>query len=143
MAERENGYGNGFLTGAIIGGAIGALAALILAPKSGKELRRDIADRSGELYDRAQDYLNRDELGSELPPIAMNEGRARAERIVQTARDHAETLLSNAEQVMRDARLKAVNAKDSLQENISKVRDAARASVDAFKSELDSDQHKG
>ncbi len=143
MSDRESNYGSAFLTGAIIGGAIGALAALVLAPKSGRELRRDIADRSTELYDKAQEFFQRDELGNELPPVAMNEGRARAERIIQTARDHAETLLSNAEQVLRDARLKAVNAKENVQDNINRVRDAARASVDVFKMEMDSDQHTG
>jgi gas vesicle protein len=41
------------LAGALIGGAIGAITALVFAPKSGRELRRDIADRSAELYDKA------------------------------------------------------------------------------------------
>ncbi|MFM2133955.1 MAG: hypothetical protein RL156_1236, partial [Bacteroidota bacterium] len=62
MSERESsngGYINGFLAGALIGGAIGAITALVFAPKSGRELRRDIADRSVELYDKAQELIGR------------------------------------------------------------------------------------
>ncbi len=141
MADNESNYGRGFLAGALIGGAIGAITALVLAPKSGRELRRDLAERSSDLYDKAQELLSNEEPGSELPPVTQNEGRARAERIVQTARDHAETLLSNAEQVLRDARVKAANAKETMQDNINRVRDAARASVDVFNREIESEQH--
>lgn len=139
MQERESNYARGFLVGALIGGAVGAVTALLFAPKSGRELRQDIAERGTDLYDKASQYLNKDQLGDELPPVTMNEGRARAERIIQTARDHAETLLSNAEQVLRDARLKAANAKEAVQDNINRVRDAARASVDAFRNEMSSE----
>ncbi|MBL7974677.1 MAG: YtxH domain-containing protein [Candidatus Kapabacteria bacterium] len=141
MAERESNYAKGFIAGAIIGGAAGALAALLFAPKSGRELRQDLVEKSGELYDKAQQYMNNDQLGEELPPTSANEGRMKAERIVQTARDHAESLLSNAEQVLRDARIKAVNAKDAVQDNISRVRDAAKASVETFKNEINNEDY--
>ncbi|MBL7998556.1 MAG: YtxH domain-containing protein [Candidatus Kapabacteria bacterium] len=136
MNNNESNYMRGFVMGAVIGGAVGAVAALLLAPKSGKELRQDLADRSNDIYDKAQQMINRDQLGEELPPVSMNEGRVRAERIVQSARDQAESLLTNAEQVLRDARMKATTAKESVQDNISRVRDAAKASMDAFKSEM-------
>jgi gas vesicle protein len=138
MQERESRFASGFLLGAIIGGAVGAAVALLYAPKSGKELREDLADKGGDLYDKAQNLIKRDQLGDELPPVSMNEGRLRAERIVQTARDQAESLLGNAEQVLRDARVKATSAKETVQENIDRVRNAAKASVDAFKSEMNS-----
>jgi len=38
-----------FLKGLIIGGLIGAVSALLLAPKSGKETRADICNRTEEL----------------------------------------------------------------------------------------------
>lgn len=37
---------NGFLLGAIAGGVIGSVTALLLAPKAGKELRQDISARA-------------------------------------------------------------------------------------------------
>lgn len=42
----------GFVIGALVGSAIGATAALLFAPKTGKEMRKDIADKSHDLYDK-------------------------------------------------------------------------------------------
>lgn len=145
MSEREssNGYLNGFLTGALIGGAIGAVTALIFAPKPGRELRKDIADRSVELYDKAQELIGRAgiEPGDEIVPAVMNDGRARAERIVQTARDHAESLMADAEQVLREARMKATSVRDKVTENVDRVRDAAAAGAEAFSQEWNTETH--
>lgn len=44
-----------FLLGAIIGGLAGAAAGLLMAPKSGCELRNDIVDKYQEVSERAQD----------------------------------------------------------------------------------------
>ena len=41
----------------LIGGGIGAILALLFAPKSGKDLRRDIADMSGRGLDRSEEKL--------------------------------------------------------------------------------------
>jgi gas vesicle protein len=42
----------------LLGGAVGALAALLFAPKSGRELRGDIADATRQGVDRARDKAN-------------------------------------------------------------------------------------
>lgn len=138
--ESNSSYTRGFVTGALIGGLAGAVVALLFAPKSGRELRHDIAERTSELYDRAQNALNTKHVGEELPPDAINQGKLRAQAIVDAARQHAEQLLSNAEQVLRDARTKATHAKEQIQENIERVREAAKASVEAFKSELSNEE---
>jgi gas vesicle protein len=39
----------------VLGGAIGALAGILLAPKSGKELRGSIASRTGEARERSRE----------------------------------------------------------------------------------------
>ena len=65
--EREDASVSSKLTYLIIGGGIGAVIALLFAPKSGKELREDIADVSrkglekgkeaaAQLQDRAGEY---------------------------------------------------------------------------------------
>lgn len=43
----------------MIGGSIGAGLALLFAPKSGKEIRADIADMAGEGYDETMAAANR------------------------------------------------------------------------------------
>lgn len=109
MEEKEhvNGsYTKGFLVGAVVGGAVGAVLALLFAPKSGRELRRDIADKTGELYDKASHYISKDPESPSHGPVddVINEGRIRAERIVSSAHHQAQSILSNAEQVLRDAK---------------------------------------
>ena len=39
----------GFFLGAVIGGTAAAVAALLLAPKSGKELRDDLSNQTDDL----------------------------------------------------------------------------------------------
>ena len=148
MSERESqqGYLNGFLAGALIGGAIGAITALIFAPKSGRELRRDIADRSLELYDKAQEFIGKsenDESFASPNVYSVNDGRARAERIVQTAREHAESLMADAEHVLREARAKAASVKDKVEESVDRIHDSAQAGLDAFENEWNSSSHHG
>ncbi|HAP7497373.1 TPA: YtxH domain-containing protein, partial [Enterococcus faecium] len=46
----------GFLLGAVVGGTAAAIAALLLAPKSGKELRDELAAQADDLMDMASDY---------------------------------------------------------------------------------------
>jgi gas vesicle protein len=42
----------------LVGGAIGAVTALLLAPKAGKDLRKDIKDKSDEIIGTGNNYLN-------------------------------------------------------------------------------------
>ena len=56
---------NGFLKGFFIGGLLGAGLAFLYAPKSGRELRGDIQDKTRELYDKGRDKAKKlyDEAG--------------------------------------------------------------------------------
>ena len=129
----------GMFIGTVVGGIAGAITALLLAPKSGQELRRDISEKSQEIYDKATDLFQSVEgkVGS-VVHTSINEGKIKAQNIVDSARRQAEDLLSNAENVLKDARTKASNAKDTITEKISNVRDAAKAGADAFRTEMKS-----
>lgn len=48
----------GFLLGAVLGGLVAGASALLFAPKSGKELRRDITDQADEWKDQASEYAH-------------------------------------------------------------------------------------
>jgi gas vesicle protein len=52
MSDRESDLGS-FLSGLIIGGLVGAAAALLLAPQSGEETRAIIKEKGIELKDKA------------------------------------------------------------------------------------------
>lgn len=40
--SKQQGSGSGLITGAVVGGIVGAAAALLLAPKSGEQLRSEL-----------------------------------------------------------------------------------------------------
>jgi len=62
----------GFLIGFLAGGTVGAIIALLTAPKSGKELRGNIKQKSEGYYDDAEKYLaDAKNKASEL----INEGK--------------------------------------------------------------------
>jgi gas vesicle protein len=46
--------GKDFIIGAVVGGLLGAMAALLLAPKSGRELRQDITEQYSTVSDKTQ-----------------------------------------------------------------------------------------
>lgn len=137
MGKSENNYWKGFFAGTLLGGIAGAVTALLLAPKSGKELRRDLADKSYELYDKASDYFNIfEENVDNVVSNTVNEGRERAKNIINSAREQADELLKNAEEVFQTARDKAGNVKLSVEDKVENLKDAAKAGAEAFKSEI-------
>ena len=84
--EREDSSVSTKLTYLIIGGGIGAVIALLFAPKSGKELREDIADASRKGLEKGK------EAASQLQERAgeyYETGRERASELYQTAQDKA------------------------------------------------------
>jgi len=120
-----------------VGGVAGAITALLLAPKSGSELRRDIADTSSEFYGKASDYFKQVEgKVEETMKRTMNEGKAKAQSIIDSAKRQAQDLISGAESVLAQAKTKAIDAKDSISHNYDAVKEAAKAGAEAFKSEM-------
>jgi gas vesicle protein len=58
MRETDNNNSRDFVTGAIVGGLAGALAALLLAPKSGKELRGSLNEQTSSLKNKSSDLAS-------------------------------------------------------------------------------------
>ena len=136
-------YTKGFVFGAIIGGTIGAITALLLAPKSGAELRKELAEKSTDMYETASDYLvNVEENVGSAVSTTVNEGRIRAQKIINSAKNQAEELLGNAEDILKDARSKATTAKEQVQDKIDNFRQAAKAGAETFKSEMKSSKEE-
>ncbi len=82
MSERDSDLG-AFLAGVLVGGLMGAAAALMLAPQSGEETRAMIRERGIELKSRlehaATDMKDRAE-------DALEEGKQRVDSAVDAAR---------------------------------------------------------
>jgi gas vesicle protein len=91
--EREDASVSSKLTYLIIGGGIGAVIALLFAPKSGKELREDIADASRKGIEKGR------EAASQLQDRAgeyYETGREKASELYQTAQGKAGELSEKA-----------------------------------------------
>ena len=121
-----------FLMGALIGGAVGAITALLFAPKSGRELRRDIVDTSTEMYDKATDFVN----------STVTEGKQKAQTIIDAAKRQADSILSATTDYYEDAKSKITTSTDSVQQRFDNLKEAAKAGSDAFKAELQKEEKK-
>ncbi|MEO8573262.1 MAG: YtxH domain-containing protein [Pyrinomonadaceae bacterium] len=84
--DREDSSVTNKLTYLLIGGGIGAVIALLFAPKSGTELREDIADVTRKGLEKSKEAASQlQERAGEYYEV----GRERASEIYQTAQDKA------------------------------------------------------
>jgi gas vesicle protein len=92
MAEHENQQGH-FFMGFLIGGVLGALAGIFLAPKSGKELRSDIKEKGSEVLKDAKEIYA--------------DASTKAKAIIDEAKHRAGELKKEADRHLSEARQKA------------------------------------
>ncbi len=102
MAERDGDFG-AFLAGLIIGGMVGSIIALLLAPQSGEETRTMIRDRSIELKDKAVEKAEEARVKAEA---AAAEARARADELAKMTQEKATELRKKGEEVVQSYRVK-------------------------------------
>jgi len=130
----ENNFGKGLLIGLLTGGAIGAAIGLLFAPKSGKELRKDIKTRTDEYLDDADKYIS--DARTKAKEL-INEGKKRSEKIISDAKIKSDELLKDAEKIFADAKGKVGEAyhtgKKTVEEERDKLKTAFKAGVDAYK----------
>lgn len=137
MSGEGKEYFKGLMVGSIIGGAVGAVIALLFAPKSGKELRKDIAEITGELYQKTSNYFTdvQQKVDQEVWET-VNEGRQKAQNIIDAAKQQAKKILDNAEKIIEEAKEKAKSISQNVEGTIEQIKEATKAGVEAFKSEL-------
>ncbi len=123
--EEDNGMSKGLLIGLLAGGVLGAVIALLYAPKPGKELRADIKNKAGEIIDDAEEYIN---VAKSKAVDIINEGKKRSENLITEAKKRAESLLGDAEKILSDA-------KERVGTEESKLKSAVRAGAEAFRGE--------
>ena len=124
-----NGDDLSFFKGFLWGGIAGAIAALLFAPKSGKEMREDIRKRSMELRD---DAVARLELAQK-----------KAEDILLETKKQLGELKLNAESAVKDladaAGSQLAEEKTAIVEEKGRIKDAVAAGVKAYKEEKSKD----
>jgi gas vesicle protein len=145
MTERENDRGH-FLLGVLIGGVLGGLAALLYAPKTGKELRAEIREKGLEAFEEAKH--------------AYSDVKSKAKAILEDAQRRAEELKREADRQLAEARLKAKDILKGVEEKaadvsqrtkdlmegtrteVKKVKGAVEAGVEAAKQEYVKEKEK-
>jgi gas vesicle protein len=101
MSDNRSSSVQSFMTGAIIGGAVGAAFALLYAPKKGSELREDISDTAQDLSASLSSLVKRaKEAGADLIGKGIDSG----DEVVQEAYRKAESLIEEADRIISDAR---------------------------------------
>jgi gas vesicle protein len=114
--EREDSDTAGFATGLFIGAAIGAVLALLYAPKSGEEIRQDLKDLADEQKDNIKNQWDRT--------------KEKAAEVVNTAKEKVDSVAQRASNSVDVYADKAVN-------KVIQVADEAKSTVDKFRTDTD------
>ncbi|MEW6701129.1 MAG: YtxH domain-containing protein [Bacteroidota bacterium] len=136
MTNGENGMGKGLLIGFLTGAAVGSILALLFAPKSGKELREDIKNKSQDFIEDADGYISKaKDKASQL----INEGKKKSEKLVADTKEKVDTLLGEAEKILSEAKDKAATlthaGKEKIEKESERLKTAIKAGMDAYKAE--------
>jgi len=123
MAENDNSSASEKLTFLLIGAGIGATLALLFAPKSGRELRGDIADYTRRGVDAAGEGAR--QLGARASEL-YDTTSGRVQDAYGTARERATTAYGAArERVSQGA--------DAVADIASRQKDQIQAAIEAGK----------
>ncbi len=79
----QNSGSNGFIKGLLIGGLIGAAAAMLFAPMSGKRLRKKISHKKDDILDDVNQYV---ETGKEKAEELFRGGKEKVESLIEDAK---------------------------------------------------------
>ena len=146
MAENESGRDN-FLRGLLIGGILGALAGILFAPKSGKELRSDLKQKGSEVLGDAREFYSEAQVKAKA---VLEDAWHRAEDLKKEANRQLAEARTKAREILRDAGEKASEvgelAKEAMGEaktEVKKVKGAVEAGLEAAKQELSKGKDKG
>jgi gas vesicle protein len=109
MADNDSDFG-AFFAGFVIGGLVGAAAALVLAPQSGEETRAQIRQRGIELREQVVDSA--EDARKRLDETAV-QARLQAEKLAQEARARAEELQQRGKLVLEEQKGRLTAAIDA------------------------------
>lgn len=117
MSQNDNGFA-AFLAGFFLGGLVGAVASLLLAPQSGEETRTVIRDRSIELKDKAVQSAEDVRIRAEQ---LSTEARTKAEDLAQQAKVKSDELITKGQQVLEEQKTKVDKAIDTGKSTVQKT----------------------
>lgn len=112
----------GFVSGMFVGASVAGLTALLLAPKSGKEVREDIKDQTVKTKDQAKDYVNKaKDKGMELKDSVrksgseyMDDASATYDQLKNQAGTDFDKAGENLDKIKKEAKETAENVKGKM-----------------------------
>jgi len=110
MSKENSGMAGGVFIGFVAGTIVGAVLALLYAPKTGRELRSEIRQKADEVVGDAEEYL---EKAKKRAGEIITEGKKRADTVLTDARKRADTLMNDAERILSTARDKMAGQEKS------------------------------
>ncbi len=133
--KKEETFFEGFLFGAIFGAAVSGIVALLFAPKSGKEFRKDISEGTARTLESTDEYLElAREKGTQVihdvedAALAyFNLATGKAEEIVEDTADKAEEVVEDtadkAEEVVEDSKEEAAAIEEAVAEKVEEIEE--------------------
>jgi gas vesicle protein len=116
-------HGKDFFIGAVVGGVLGALTALVLAPKTGKELRSDISEQYDKISEKTVEIAGT--VGTKTQEIAKTVSVQTGE-IVDKAKEVAGVVVGEVK-AWKDSRREAIY----VLEDTAPAAETAEAAVDS------------
>ncbi|MBV5303405.1 MAG: YtxH domain-containing protein [Chlorobium sp.] len=96
--EQQDKFYKGLFWGVAIGAAVGTVMGLLFAPYKGRETQQIISGKVKSMLDKATDMYE----SNELDGIYNNDAKTRSQEIIDTARDEAKKILTEANSIIRD-----------------------------------------
>ena len=128
MSDRDTDFG-AFLAGFVLGGLVGAVTALLLAPQSGEETRLQIHDKSIELKDKAtetaEEYRVRADEFSKQAKVRADEYIASTQEILEKQLERVQASKAETENVLAEQ----VEVEDTLEEALEDLDEEAEDST--------------
>lgn len=119
--------GSGFAA-FMLGAAVGAVTALLFAPKSGRETQQDLRDGARRLREGAEERIGEIRGGVER---GYQKARAEVEDRVETARDTVRDRRERAEEALKAGKDAASRARSDLEKRVAESKAAYRAALES------------
>ncbi|CAH1221175.1 MULTISPECIES: YtxH domain-containing protein [Paenibacillus] len=132
MNKAEEQYpvqsGSTFAKGLFIGGLLGAAAALLFAPKPGRELRGELSEKVGIVTDRTK----------EVAAVVSDKATELAKTVSSKTSDLAKTVSQGRDEVMDSVRKASADVAEEATKATSQVAAAAEDAKEDTRKELNS-----
>jgi len=123
----------GFLIGFLAGGTVGAIVALLITPKSGREFRAGLKQKSEEYFDEADKYFT--ETKNKAGEM-IEEGKRKYAMIMNDIKSKPEEILKDAERVYNDAKVKTKevlhSGKEKIETETERLKSSAKVGMDTY-----------